>query len=75
MLQLAPPGAVVPSAPRATNAPASAPRATNVPASAPPREVVHECGGTVRITVADDLSHPLFRGQKIVVDISHPARS
>ena len=40
----------------------------------PVAEKVQLCGGTVRITISDDLSHAYFKGQKVVVEVSHPSR-
>jgi len=35
---------------------------------------IRVCRGTVRITVMDDLSHTYFKGQRVVVEVSHPQR-
>lgn len=47
---------------------------TVVPKSEEVEEEVHECEGVVRIAVTDDPTHPLFRGQKITVEVVHPER-
>ena len=75
-LQLAPPGAPVNPPPMPLPAVPTPAVPTHVAVKAEPvMETVSACGGTVRITVTDDLSHAYFRGQKIDIKVSHPPRT
>ncbi|EKM50034.1 uncharacterized protein PHACADRAFT_200883 [Phanerochaete carnosa HHB-10118-sp] len=66
VLQLAPTGVTINPAPASNRV---APLPTAVKAE-PVEEKIRVCGGAVRITVMDDLSHAYFKGQRVVVEVS-----